>query len=154
MKKIIILILITCLFTSCYPTKEIFSNTYKVDNELHFKILKYSEPTTNASFIRSNEAKYVDLKISMTNQSSKSREVDFTNFLISNDRNDMKSPLWKVNRIIETAGTENTSVKFEPSETIKLWLHFVAPKNDQIKYLIYNGNKIELKFGKTKQTMF
>ena len=154
MRKIIILFLITFLFTSCYPSKEVFSDTYKVQNELNFKILKYSEPTTNASFIRSNEAKYVDLKIIMTNKSTKAKEVDFTNFSIVNDRNDMKSSLWKVNRGIELAGTVNTSVKFEPLETKKLRLSFLAPKNDKIKYLIYNGTKIELKFGKTKQTMF
>lgn len=153
MKKIIILITTSILFTSCYPTKKVFSDTYKVENELNFKILKYSEPTTNGSFIRDNKAKYVDLTISMTNQSAKAREVDFTNFLIANDRNDMTSPLWKVNRSIEPAGTVNTSVKFKPFETKKLWLHFLAPKNDQIKYLIYNGKKVELKFGKTKQTM-
>ena len=80
MRKIIILFLTTFLFTSCYPTKEVFSDTYKVENELNFKILKYSEPTTNASFIRSNEAKYVDLTITMTNKSSKAKEVDFLIF--------------------------------------------------------------------------
>ena len=154
MKKNIILILSVIFLTSCYPTKEVISDTYKVDNELNFVILKYSEPTNNGSFIRSNEAKYVDLTISMTNKSSKSREVDFTNFFIVNERNDLKSPLWKVNRSVETAGTENTSIKFEPMETKKLWLSFLAPKNEQIKYLIFNDNKIELKFGKTKQAMF
>ena len=100
------------------------------------------------------KAKYVDLTITMTNKSSKAKEVDFTNFSIANDRNDMTSPLWKVNRSIESAGAENTSVKFESFETKKLWLSFLAPKNDQIKYLIYNGRKVELKFGKTKQAMF
>ena len=154
MKKNIILILSVIFITSCYPTKEVISDNYKVDDELNFVILKYSEPTNKGSFIRSNDAKYVDLTISMTNKSPKSREVDFTNFFIVNERNDMKSPLWKVNRIMETAGTENTSVKFESMETKKLWLCFLAPKNEQIKYLIFNEQKIELKFGKTKQAMF
>ena len=154
MRKTITLIFTTLFLTSCYPTKEVISENYEVDNELNFKILKYSEPTTNASFIRSDDAKYVDLTITMTNKSAKPREVNFKNFFIANDRNDMSSPLWKVNRDIETAGTENTSVKFEAFETKKLWLSFLAPKNDQIKFLIFNGEKIELKFGKTKQAMF
>ncbi|WP_405293063.1 hypothetical protein [Algibacter sp. Ld11] len=154
MKKPITFIFTILFLTSCYPIKEVISENYEVDNELNFKILKYSEPTTNASFIRSEDAKYVNLTITMTNKSSKPREVNFGDFFIANDQNDMKSPLWKVNRGVEMAGTENTTVKFEALETKKLWLSFLAPKNAQIKFLIFNGKQIELKFGKTKQAMF
>lgn len=93
---------------------------YKAENELIFKIFKYSEPTNNTRFIRSNEAKSVELTVNMTNKSFKAREVDFTNFSIENDRNDMTSPLWNTNRSIEPAGTENKSVKFEPFKTKKI----------------------------------
>ena len=154
MKKIITLIFAVTLLNSCYLTKEIISNDYEVDNELNIKILKYAEPTTKGSFIRSDDAKYVDLTIMMTNKSSKLKEVNFTDYHIGNEREDLRSPLWKVNREIEFAGTESKSVKFEAFETKKLWLSFLAPKNDQIKFLYFNGKKIELTFGKTKQEMF
>lgn len=154
MKKTVASIFTILFLTSCYPTKEVISENYEIDNDLNFKILKYSEPTINGSFIRSDDAKYVNLTITMMNKSSKPREVNFKDFFIVNDQNNMKSPLWKVNREIEIAGTEKTSVKFETLETKKLWLSFLAPKNDQIKFLIFNGKKIELKFGRTKQVMF
>lgn len=154
MKKILILISTIFLLTSCYPVKEIISKNYIINDELNFKILKYSEPTINGSFIRSNDDKYVTLKIVMTNKSSKPKDVSFDKYYIVNDKNNLKSPLWRVNRGIELSGTVNKSVKFEGLETKNLWLHFLAPKNEQIKFLIYNGKKIELKFGKTKQSMF
>lgn len=154
MKKIITLIFAITFLSSCYLTKEVISDDYEIDNELNFKILKYAEPTTNGSFIRSADAKYVDLTIIITNKSSKSREVSFVDYYIANERGDMRSPLWKVNRDIELAGTERKSVKFAAFETKQLWLSFLAPKNEQIKFLYFNGQKIELIFGKIKQEMF
>lgn len=154
MKKIITLIFAVTFLNSCYITKEVISNDYEVDSELNFKILKYAEPTNKGSFIRSDDAKYVDLTIMMTNKSSTAKEVNFTDYYISNEREDLRSPLWKVNREMEFAGTERKSVIFMAFETKKLWLSFLTPKNEQIKFLFFNGKKIELTFGKTKQEMF
>lgn len=154
MKRILLLIFTIFLLTSCYPVKEIISDNYIINNELNFKILRYSEPTNNGYYVRSNDDKYVTIKIVMTNKSSTPKEVSFNNYYIVNDKNNIKSPLWRVNRAIEPAGTENKSVKFKGLETKNLWLHFLAPKNEQIKFLIYNDKIIELKFGKTKQSIF
>jgi hypothetical protein len=154
MKKIITLILTVTLLSSCFPTKEVISDNYEIDNELHFKILKYSEPTTKANFIRSEEAKYVDLAITMTNKSATSKEVSFIDFYIVNESGNMRSPLWKVNREIEFTGAERKKVRFEAFETKKLWLSFLAPKNEQIKFLYFNGKKVALTFRETKQEMF
>ena len=154
MKKLIALLLTASFLHSCYTTKEVISNNYEMDNGVNFKILKYAEPTTKGSFVRSEDAKYVDLTITMTNKSPKGRKVDFVDFYIGNDRGNMKAPLWKVNREIELAGSENKSVEFEAFETKKLWLSFLAPKDEQIKFLYFNGQKVELTFGKTSQEMF
>ncbi|WP_346880834.1 hypothetical protein [uncultured Algibacter sp.] len=154
MRKILIVILIGIFLCSCIPIKEVISETYQIDNALSFKILKYSEPPYNASFTRSNDAKYVTIKIIMTNNDSKNKEVSFEEFYISNNRDDIKNPLWKVNRGVELAGTVNKSVTFESSKPKKLFLFFLAPKDDEIKYLYFNGKRIELNFGKTRQSMF
>ena len=153
MKKNITLLL-TIILTSCYPSKQVISENYQINSELNFKVLKYSEPTVKPNYIRSEKNKYVDITITMTNKSSKSKDVDFTEFYISSELNKPKSRLWRVSQNFERIGIENTSVKFNAFESKKLWLTFLTPKNEQIKFLFFNGKKIELNFGKTKQNIF
>lgn len=90
----------------------------------------------------------------MTNKGATSKEVSFIDFYIVNESGNMRSPLWKVNREIEFAGAERKKVRFEAFETKKLWLSFLAPKNEQIKFLYFNGKKVALTFRETKQEMF
>ncbi|CAL2078619.1 hypothetical protein [Tenacibaculum sp. 190524A05c] len=151
-KKLLILTLL--IISSCYPVKEIISENYKIDNDLEFTILKYSEPTNNPGYIRSNDDKFITLKIKMTNKSLNSRVVKFDKYYLVNDKKNFRAPLWKVNRFVEKLYTENKSVKFNGLETKNLYLKFLVPKKEQINYLIFDDQLIELKFGKIKKTMF
>jgi len=151
MKKIFIITIL--LFTSCFPSKEVISGSYDINSELNFKILRYSEPTTIPGFIRDNKAKYVELTIIISNKSNKPNKVNFENFYIESD-NGIKSQLW---RVYKTSLIMNTIIKkevdFKSLETKKLWLFFLTGKNETIKSLIFNQQKVELKYGKTKQVM-
>lgn len=152
MKKTYVIIL-SIFLSSCYSVREIISDTYKFDNDLEFKIINYSEPPNSGNFIRSNNDKYVEIKILMTNKGKEIKTPDFKDFYIISKQNNVKIPLWRIGAGIQPLGRENTTTKIEPFGTKKIWLKFVANKTHEIKFLYFNNKIIELNFGKTKQSL-
>ncbi|WP_299673463.1 hypothetical protein [uncultured Tenacibaculum sp.] len=154
MKKTIIFTFLITVLYACYPVKQIVSKNYKLNDDLSFTLIKYSEPPTQPYFIRSENEKYVTIKIEMKNLTSYDREVNFWNFEIGSDEGIFdRYPLWKIVSGIQLAGTVTKSTKFLPNESKKIWLNFIVPKEKNIKYIIFNGNKEEISFGKTKQSI-
>lgn len=156
MKKNIFYFFLAFLLNACHPLTEIISENYVVNKNFNLHIHNFSDVNNQGfAYFDGKIGKYVSLTISITNNASAKKELDFKTFAIDNTQMNLKIPLYSV----AMAGTgwriggKNKNVTFNGGETKKLWIAFITPKEGRVTSLFYDNQKIELKYGKTKQVL-
>lgn len=152
MKKILLLLLIGILATSCYTVYQVVPKTYDYTESINFTIDKIEEgksvATGNGSWNASRGNKFVFIFLTLKNELDEKQELDFDNFILLNPRTKTKHKAeWSM-----VVGPINMWGKIDSyirkGDEKKRKLVFIYPEEDKAKMLMVNDKVIEIEYAK------
>ncbi|GEM_PF-1962304 len=148
--KLLILILVTTLFTSCYSVYKVIPHTYDYTESINFTIDKIEEGKTvatgNGSWNASRGSKFVFVFLTLKNNLNEKQKLDFDDFVLLNPRTKTKHKAeWSM-----VVGPINMWGKIDSyilkGDEKKRKLVFIYPEEDTAQLLMVNDKIIEIDY--------
>lgn len=150
MKKILPLIGLCFLFTSCYTTYQTIPQNYDYTESISFTIDKVQEghsvSTGNGHFYASRGNKFVFVYLTLHNNLNMKQDLDFGTFYLLNPKTKTRHQVeWAMlTSPINIWGSVDSYIR--KADTKKRKLVFIFPEDEKGEYLLVNENVIEIKY--------
>lgn len=152
MKKILLLLLVALLATSCYTVYTVIPKTHNYSESISFTIDKIEEGKTvatgNGSYSPSRGNKFVFVFLTLKNNIEEKQKLDFDHFLLLNPKTKTKHKAeWSmVPGPINLWGKIDSYIRKGDEKRRKLV--FIFPEKDKAQMLMVNDKIIEIEYSK------
>ena len=152
MKKILLLLFVTIIATSCNTVYKVIPKTHDYSDSITFTIDKVEEgnsiSTGNGFYNASRGNKFVFVFLTLNNKLDEKQKLDFDNFVLLNPRTRTKHKAeWSmVVGPINMWGRIDSYIR--KGDEKKRKLVFIFPEEDKAKMLMVNDEIIEIEYTK------
>ncbi|PHS51274.1 MAG: hypothetical protein COB01_10800 [Lutibacter sp.] len=151
MRKIIPILILLVLLTSCYTIKKSTFKEYSFNQNIDFVINKIEEknsisdyPRTNARYKSNFNDKFVLINLTLQNSSHKTQKFNFNNFYLLDAKTNTKYRADSAITLGFLMKNKNVNHQIKKYKNLNKTLVFMFPKKEKPRYLKINNRIIEI----------